>query len=252
VAKKNLLQIVQDILSAMNSDPVNSITDTREATQVAEQCARVFYTMTSNRVWPANKQLATLDASGEAARPAMMRLKEAVTQIESVYYDCRKAITDPPEYREVKRMEYVDFLEHLMLRNPSNPNVLTMMDVRGTPLFVLNDSSPSYYTSFDDEWLIFDSYDSVVDTTLQSSKTQVLSLVEPEFTVANDFIPPVPTHLFSYYENECLAWCFVIIKQMVNDKVEATVLEQKGYISRNKHRVGGYSKYPDYGRKSRK
>lgn len=251
MAKKNLLTIVQDILSAMNSDGVNSITDTREAMQVAQQCQRVFNNMVTSRVWPSTQELAMLDSSVDPTRPTMMKLKESVINIEEVRYDVRMAASDPPSYSRMRFVEYREFLETTMSRDPSASFVEVMMDYRGTPIFIRNDLAPSYFTCFDDTHLVFDSYNSTVDTTLQASKTQVYSSVQPEFLLANDFIPQIPAHLFSYYENECLAWCFVIVKEMANEKVESVVLEQKGWLSRNKHRVGGNTIYPNYGRRGR-
>jgi hypothetical protein len=139
-----------------------------------------------------------------------------------------------------------------MERNPADSRVSTIMDYRGTPLFIYNDEAPNYFTTFDDTHIVFDSYDAVADTTVQASKTQVFSRIEPEFIIADDFVPEIPGHLFSYYTTECLAWCFVMIKEMANEKVEIAAAEQKAWLSRHKHRVQGSQLYPDYGRKGRK
>jgi hypothetical protein len=42
-AKMTLLEIVQDVLNDMDSDEVNSISDTVEATQIANICRSVYY-----------------------------------------------------------------------------------------------------------------------------------------------------------------------------------------------------------------
>jgi hypothetical protein len=251
VAKQTLLQIVQDILSSLNSDNVNSITDTREAQQVAVECRRVFFNMVNSKVWPSTEALIQLDASVDLTKPNFLILKEAVIHMDDMKYDCRKAYADPPDYQSVIYKDYRDFLEIVMNRNPGDSRVTTVMDYRGTPLFIYNDCAPTYFSSFDDTHIVFDSYNSAVDSTVQSSKTQAFSRIEPSFVLSNDFIPDIPAHLFSYYTTECLAWSFVIIKEMANEKVELVAAEQKAWLSQNKHRIKGQRVYPDYGRKGR-
>ena len=252
MAKQTLLTIVQEILSSLNSDNVNSITDTREAQQVAAECRRVFYHMVNSRVWPSTTGLVQLDASIDITKPNFLVLKEEIIHMDEIRYDARKSGATHPDYQVVHYLEYKDFLSRVMERNPADSRVTTVMDYRGTPLFIYNDEAPQFFTTFDDKHIVFDSYDAVVDTTVQASKTQVFSRIEPEFVIADDFVPEIPGHLFSYYTTECLAWCFVMIKEMANEKVEIAAAEQKAWLSRHKHRVQGAQIYPDYGRKGRK
>lgn len=251
MAKQTLLQIVQDILSSLNSDSVNSITDTREAQQIAVECRRVFFHMVNSKVWPSTQALIKLDSSIDLSKPNFLTLKEEVIHMDDVRYDCRKAISDPPSYKSIEWLEYRDFLDMVMNRNPADPRVTTVMDYRGTPLFIYNDTAPTYFTCFDNTHIVFDSFDSAVDSTVQSSKTQAYSQSEPAFVLANNFIPDIPSHLFSYYTTECLAWSFVIIKEMANEKVEVAAAEQKAWLATHKHRVKGQPVYPSYGRKGR-
>jgi len=251
VAKQTLLQIVQDILSSLNSDGVNSITDTREAQQIAVECRRVFFHMVNSKIWPSTQGLMQLDSSIDLSRPNFLTLKEEVVHMDDIKYDCRKAISDPPSYQSITYLDYRDFLEEVMNRNPADARVTTVMDYKGTPLFIYNDAAPTYFTCFDNKHIVFDSFDSAVDGTVQASKTQAFSRVEPEFVLANDFIPDIPSHLFSYYTTECLAWSFVMIKEMANEKVELVAAEQKAWLANHKHRVKGQPYYPNYGRKGR-
>lgn len=252
MAKQSLLGIVQDILSSLNSDGVNSITDTREAQQIAVECKRVFYHMVNSKVWPSTQGLVQLDASVDITKPNFLVLKEALIHMDDVRYDCRKAPSDAPNYQKLTYLDYREFLNLVMNRNPADADVQTVMDYRGTPLFIYSNQSPTYFTCFDNTHIVFDSYDLAVDTTVQASKTQVFSSVEPVFLLQDDFIPDIPAHMFSYYTTECLAWCFVMIKEMANEKVELVAAEQKAWLARHKHRVQGHISYPNYGRKGRK
>lgn len=251
MAKQNLLTIVQGILSGLNSDNVNSITDTREAYQVAVECQRVFYNIVNSKIYPSMSTIIQLDSSVDISKPNYLTLKEQVIHMDEIRYDIRDSYDNPPDYRLVQYLPYREFLDLVMSRNPSNSDVQVVMDYKGTPLFIYNNVAPTYFTCFDDTHIVFDSYNAAVDTTLQASKTQAFSTVEPKFELRNDYIPELPSKLFSYYTTECLAWCFVMIKEMANEKVELSVAEQKAWVSRRKHRVQGGIQFPNYGRRGR-
>ena len=63
MAKKTLLEIVQEILTDMVSDEVNSIDDTVESQTVASIVRSVYESMMANRNWPHTKQLVQTEAS---------------------------------------------------------------------------------------------------------------------------------------------------------------------------------------------
>jgi hypothetical protein len=60
--KKTLLEMTQDILNDMDSDEVNSISDTVEAQQVANIIKTCYNEMISNRDWPHLRKLVQLDS----------------------------------------------------------------------------------------------------------------------------------------------------------------------------------------------
>mgnify|MGYP000149502562 CR=1 FL=1 len=61
---------------------------------------------------------------------------------------------------------------------------------------------PSFYTSFDDEHIVMDSYKSSVETTLQNSKTQAYGVVYPTFTISDTFTPDLDDTLFPYSKGD--------------------------------------------------
>lgn len=67
-----LLDIVQDILSDLTSDEINSISDTAEAEQVARIVLSTYRGMVSSRNWPNHKQIFSLTPSGNSERPTHM------------------------------------------------------------------------------------------------------------------------------------------------------------------------------------
>lgn len=249
MAKQSLLDIVQEILSDMNSDNVNSISDTIESMQVAQIVRRTFYNLYNDRVWPHTAQLLRINSSADGDKPTHMILDEDLIHLDWVKYDVR---TDPTKSINYKVMQYKspeDFLTYVMQRDSTDANVITVMDYNGTPLLIRNDVMPTCYTTFDDEHLVFDSWDNTVDSILQQSKTQAFGISEPEFLLEDSFVPDIPMKAFPYFVNEAKSTAFLKVKEVFSQKDEQNATRQKSWLAQNKHRIAGGIKYPNYGRK---
>ena len=84
--KYTLLQLVQSILSSMDSDQVNSINDTAEALQVAE-CVRTSYNNMLGRYdLPEHNEFFQLTASGDNTQPTLMYRPDGVQRLEWIKY----------------------------------------------------------------------------------------------------------------------------------------------------------------------
>lgn len=249
MAKMTLLDIVAEILSDMTSDPVNSISDTFESEQVAKIVRRTYFNMFDERVWPHTGQLLRLTSSADSNKPTHMRIEDDVDNLVWVKYDIATG-TNAPNYRDVTYMAPDQFIDYVMARQGDADNVTTVIDYRGVPLFVINNMAPTYYTSFDDEHLIFDSYVSSEESTLQHSKTQAFGYVQPEWRMENTFVPDMPNKAFGLLVAEAKSQAFLKLKEVFSQKDEQTATRQRGWLSREKRRTEGGIRYPDYGRKS--
>lgn len=249
MAKQSLLDIVQEILSDMNSDSVNSISDTIEATQVANMVRRTFYNLYNDRAWPHTARLMRLNSSADGNRPTHMIMDEEVIRVDWVKYNKQKDAADTLRYVDIHYKTPEDFIDFVMARDSTKDNMLTVIDYNGTPLIIQTDAFPTYYTSFDDEHLVFDSFDSTQDSILQHSKTQVYGLVEPEFLLEDDFVPDIPVKAFPYFVSEAKSVAFLKIKEVFSQKDEQHASRQKGWLSLEKHRTGGGIRTPNYGRR---
>lgn len=248
MAKMTLLDIVSEILSDMTSDPVNSISDTFESEQVAKIVRRVYFNLFDERVWPHTGQLFRLTPSTDSTRPTHMKIEDDVDDIQWVKYDI--SATSDRDYRDVKYLCPQDFIDFVMARDSGKAEVTTVIDYRGVPVFVINNADPTYYTSFDDEHLVFDSYDSNKGTTLMHSKTQVFGHVQPEWRMEDEFVPDMPNKAFGLLVNEAKSQSFIKLKEVFSQKDEQAATRQRSKLSRDKHRMDGATKYPDYGKPS--
>src|SRR5690606_12360987 len=85
-----------------------------------------------------------------------------------------------------------DFLRMCSQRTKTTENARTVLDVSGVPLIIKTNKAPSVWTSFDDEYLVCDSYDKEVEDALQKSKTQCLIYSLPVWEHRDDAIPDLP------------------------------------------------------------
>lgn len=248
----NLIEIVVDILNDMDSDIVNSIDDTFESQQVAQIVKSTFYSMMSNRNWPHLKRLVSLNSSGTTSRPTHMSVDSEVKEMVSIAYNVVKDGETKRRYKEIRWKEPDDFLRYTNTRDSDQSNVDIILDTTGVELLIKNDKAPEYYTSFDDENIVFDSYDIAVDSTLQSSKVQAQAYVSPSWTHTDTFIPDLPEEAFSALLEEAKSRCMMRLRQMVDQKAEQESQRQQRWLSRKAWKVKGGIKYPNYGRRGAK
>jgi len=247
--KMTLLDMTQDILSDMSSDNVNSINDTEEALQVAQIIKSTYFNIIDGRDWPHLYQLFQLEASGTTDRPTHMRLPDNIIDISWIKYNC---LEDGDTKDKVIKMKYKtpeDFMKILDLRLSDAAEVTVVADTSGISLNILNDKAPTYYTSLDNEHVIFDAYDIAVDDTLKTSKTQAYGKVYPTWDMTDSFIPDLPINSFSYLLNEAKSSSSLRLIQTPDQKAEQHSITQRRRMSQDAWRIAGGITFPNYGRK---
>jgi hypothetical protein len=247
--KKNLLAIVKDILNDLDADNVNSISDTAESEQVAQIVRTCYEEMIANRNWPHLRKLFQLESYNNLARPNYLRIPLQLKELSSFAYEVQREGSDSIVHRDLKYKEPVEFLQYVSTRNSNNSNVKTIVDESGVKLLILDDQPPTYYTSFDDEVVITDSYDKVIDDALQKSKTRCVGFILPEWVHEDNHVPDLPPEAFPALVAEAKSTAFISVKQMANQKAEQKAARQQKWLSRKAWRVDGQIQYPNYGRK---
>jgi hypothetical protein len=244
-----LLEIVQDILNDMESDEVNSINDTVEAQQVVSIIHNTYNEIIDSRLWPTTYSIRQLTSLSALIRPTHLLMDDTIDIIDWIKYDKKKVATDKAQYELVSYKEPNEFLNLVLARDSTSSSISTILDINNTPLFIKNDCAPTYWTSFDDKYIIFDSYDSGIDTTIQSSKTMASVSLEPPFLKTDTFIPDLPSKAFSYLTAESKSSCFEKLKQAPSAKEEQKSRRQRIFLSQEKWRKNRGIKYQGFGRK---
>ena len=204
---KTLLQVVKNVLAVMDSDPVDTIylTDggTEESEQVAMFAESLYEYMHSIYDWPHAKILTQIDALGDSEKPNYLKLPANVQELEWLKY------RDEP----VAWLSPLDFFEHCNERNATDANVIEVTTFEGNTLKIRNDKQPEYYTSFDNDHLVFDSYDADLDTTLQNTHTDAYAVKSLAFTIADDYEVDIPSNLYPLFESELKRECNLRLRQ---------------------------------------
>jgi hypothetical protein len=257
-----LLELTQDILSSLDSEEVNSISDTTESMQVVKVIKTVYDDLQSRANLPIQKTLFNLTASGDSTKPILMTKPTTIDSIEWVRYNKILDGDTDPTWSDIKYLPLDAFV--MMTQNllVSDSTVDTMSQTSNGFTFTFyykNDRGPSYYTSYNDNTLIFDSYDSEVDTTLQSSKTLCFGELTNVFTESDTWVPNLQPTQFSLLLNEAKALAWAELKQTVHQKAELTARRGWRHLAKTRQSIADpedlfsnahpLNQLPNFGRK---
>lgn len=217
--KMTLLDMTQQILSSMDSDEVNSISDTVESLQVAEIVRETYYELVETLKIPEKGGVFQLDALTDVSKPNYLRVPANVNRINWIKYN-GLAIT---------YMNPDDFFY-----------LYTSIDT---------DRDPLHWTTLDDNELVFSSYNALEDTTLQSSKSSCWGFIDNAFRFEDNAIPDLDANLFPLLYNEAKSTCFVDLKQVSNSKSEQKARRQLVRAQNDFTKRKSKQRLPDYGRR---
>lgn len=248
--KESVLKMTQGILSAMESDEVNSINDTVESYSVALILKDCFYELAVVMNFPEHETLFELNASGDITKPTLMTLPENVSKLHWIKYDNRLATATAADMRPVNFMLFEDFLvmhqQELFEQNITLHGELF-------PVRYANDRHPQWWTSVDDRTLIFDAYNASIDSTLQKNKTMCHGVMYPLFSLEDDFVPDIDASAFPLLKNKAKTRAFYELKQSPNEESASEARRQMRTNQNRRQALTGLPpiyKAPRYGRQT--
>ena len=256
MAKETLLEIVQDILAEADGDEVNSISDTIES----DQCARVVRTCFRNIVDGSDLKLhetiVKLDATSSST-PNVMTRPEGLYDIQWIKYNVKLTAGGDQNYETIDYMEPQDFFEMQAQRTASDSNVEEVALDSGYSMLVINDRAPKYWTIIEDyDDIIFDAYDSDLETNLQNSKSLAYGTIKPTLGLTDAATADLPKHLFNRLKNDARAMYFDLYKDGITPEIDRLRRRSEVRTQRMRH-ITKYGERttettgPDYGRKKR-
>ena len=244
----SLLEIVQEVLNKMNHDSVNSISDTIESQQIAQEAKSLYYDLMDRDDWPHLIKLRNLEAVSDTTRPNFLRIPDNCTRVDNIRYEITETTDTSRKFSEIHYLEPADFMDLLYTRRTENSNVSTFSD-NSVDFFVITDHYPTYWTTFDDEFIVFDSYDSAQDTTMQASKSLALMKEIPTWTESDTFIPDMPDQMFSVFLAELTAAAFTYWKQGASVKDEQRAARGISRLRKDARKTNGSNQKANFGRR---
>lgn len=253
--KYTLLELTQAVLSSLDSDEINSIQDSVEAQQVVKVIRTVFYDIVERANLPENYGFVNLSPSGDSTKPTLMSLPSTVDKIIWLQYDKRLVTDTGLKMKPVDWMPLEDFIARMHGLDTTDTNVSSFSHTLDGATFTIlynKVTAPTYYTTFDDHTLLFDSYDQAVDMTLQSSKTLAYCRKAIEFELADTFVPPLDDPQFPLLLNEAKSLAWAELKQAQNLKAEISAKRGWTHLQTTKNTINKtlyVNTLPNYGRK---
>lgn len=260
--KMTLLDLTQNILSRMSSDEVNSIGDTTESQQVANIVKNKYFDIVNRVKLPEHEQLVQLNPSLDTTSPVLMYVPDGVADLKWIKYfnsNSDEGIP-PPGYLYVNIVPLEQFIDMVNKFNTEESNVesFTFSDTSNSfpgdyTFYYKNDRQPCYCTVISNYYVIFDSYDSTQDDTLQSSKSMAWGRIIPFWSNVDSFIPDLAEEQFQLLLNEATALAFYELKQQPHQLAMQEANRGWSNIQKNKavvNRPTYFNELPNYGRRS--
>ena len=232
---KTLLTLTQNILSDLDSDEVNSIYDTVESLQVATIIVNTLEAEFGNIDIPAFDKIMKLESLSDTSRPNYLRFRDDIQSIKWLRYrDGRNS----NRYVNVHYLTPTDFFDRLTMSTGTGRYNQLVTDASGVEYYITTNSAPHFFTSLDNELLIFDGYDADYDDTLQASKTFCIggsNVADGE--LQDDYVPPIPSNYFALLLAESKATAFLTLKQMPSPKSEQIARRQRSRVQNNMYKT---------------
>ena len=233
----------------MNSDDVNDIADTVESAQVALVAKEAYLDLMSQTEWPHLLRDGELDGLGDTAKPNFMEIPDSVYRIKEIKYNVTETGDANTTFRKIKFEEPSDFIARTDAYRTGEDNVIEVTTSNSTTLFVLNDDFPRYWTTFDNNEIVFNSYQVAEDTTLQASKSKCLFYELPTWTASNTAIPDLDERFFPGYLAEVKRICHQYFRQQPSIIDEEAARRGKAMLRQEARRVEGADTRANYGRR---
>lgn len=247
MAKLTLLEMTQDILESMDSDEVNSIADTVESNQVAKGIITTYYELFAGLSKPSREGLIKLDSLSNPLLPNYMAIPSNVKSIKWIRYNGKLIEYAEPEL----------FMTWSFDRSNNDPDsIVKVLDPQAAvDIWIFNNEDPTYWTTFDNNYIVFNGYDSNFDSTLMQSKTTCWGQIDPVFEFKDDaYAPYLNGDDYPGLLAEAKSYCFINYKQVSNNKEEQKSKRQRVRHQNDEWRANQrepYNRTPNYARRGR-
>lgn len=192
--KLTLLELVQDMLVASDSENVSSVGETEDAGMCVNIANREFEKLISKFRWKHTRKFSKLEVT-TISNEMTLGTGDIAIDPNSVYYSDER----------VYWMEPDRFLAFTIGRLTSESNITESNNLK-----VYTDRSPQYFTSFNDSTLVFDAYSA---SGLIKANTDVIVYTHPTSRLSGDSeYFSIPAQAFPALAQRCISKAILEIK----------------------------------------
>jgi hypothetical protein len=183
-----------------------------------------------------------------------MTRPEGFAEIEWIQYDMAITAGGDQKYQVVNWMDPHDFIKLVSGRPASDSNIdeVTLPD-SGHVILTFNDRDPKYWTILEGyDNIIFDAYNSDIETNLQNSKSLAYGNTVPTLALTDAAVPNLPQNLIVHLKREARAMFFDLFKDGLTAEVDRTRRRSEVRTQRLRRVTKNLSDNqtgPNYGRK---
>ena len=247
--KYTLLEITQDILNDISGDDVDSISDTVEATQVANIVRSTYFYIVSQKNMPEHQSIYKLTETS-ATTPTVMTLPTTVLTMDSLLFDVKVDpgafaggifagnaydTTESSNFQPMIYMHPAEFLAFTGSFTLDNSTTFSFVftGTEGThDIKYRADKSPAYYTVLEDYYIIFDSINTdITPDYALADLTMAYGTLKPTFTLSDGFTPDLDATEFSLLIEESKKASSIKLRQTRDPVAEER--SRKGWVRLN-------------------
>tara|TARA_R110001592_G_scaffold255311_1_gene518837 strand:- start:159 stop:908 length:750 start_codon:yes stop_codon:yes gene_type:complete len=193
--KLTLLEIVQDMLTATDSENVTSVGHSEDAGMCVNIANREFERLISKFRWRHTRAFSKLEVTSVANEMTLATNAVAIKP-DSVYYSDAR----------IEFMDEEDFLAFTITRNTSETNIIDSNNIK-----IYNDRDPQFYTSFNDETLVFDAIPNGSGLVKANTDCIIYNHPTSRLTLDGEYFD-LPKQAFSALAQRCIARAVLEIK----------------------------------------
>lgn len=234
------LKTVQHVLGAMESNNVNTCGGSIESAEVHRIMEEVYNELMAYGEWPHLNKITTLETYGQLAYPTYLRIPNDIATIKLFMYNKKELRYKTPE-------EFIGLMYQL---STDLDTVDELFSLDGVKLNIINNQEPTYWTSFDEKYIVTDSYNKEDSDTLLAGNTTIYAKQSNKWLADDDFVPNMPEEMFPTYLAKVKARAFLQLKreQSIPDERQAMAgmskirRELSKLHDKNNYRRNGYGR----------
>ncbi len=251
MAKRTILQLVQELGEGIGSDEIDSLDETIEASEIASILKQTVDVIISRKRWEFLKdRVRQLDARVTTSTQLnTLTIPSDVTRVNCLKY--RNTENTRTEFTLIEYMQPCEFLEFVQARDSTDSNITAIANEDGVLINVITDAPPTRWTSFDEELITFDAYDAALGTGNLIVDSVIIADIVPviDYTDASATLK-LPERMESLVYNEALSTCNYRLRQTRDPKADRVALQQHRALREQEHITNKDEKEINHGRHS--